>query len=178
MNNRAEIIKDILNEYYDDFDYRSYNGDAEVEVTVYFYIEKALKKCVKDLNINTSVKNIIKHIFEKVQDWCKLAETKEGLVLIFETFDKVVNLRDAEEYDDVYTEKIYEYINDIINIETSADEKEILNLLKEYFETDEIKDCVEIEIEGDLEEIAREAHEELESIRRSDEEDYWSWRRS
>lgn len=179
MNIRAEIIKDILNEYYDEFDFQSFEGDVEIDVNVHFYIEKALNIIAEEINVPILAKNIIKHIFEKNEDWCKLAESDEGLVLMFETFDKVVNLRDAEIYG-YCTEKIDSYIKDIINFESfeKENEREVLKSLSEEIDVGGMTDCIEIEFDGDLEDIAREDYAERESTKQSDDDDFWSWRRS
>ena len=201
MMNRENIINSILNEswddddrYYNDYDMNDYYADAgfsmsdcdidtDIDCKVVFELENALEKVIGDI-IPERTNEIVARIIMKLKqnDVEIITSEKHGRLLSFKTsytWNDLYRLEDDGEMPEDVFEEIMNILRDNIQGEIYAlpiSAEELFDTLEEYIIDNE--NLIEIEYDVDLEEMAKEDWEEGESIRQSDEADYWSWRRS
>ena len=197
---RESVINSILNEswddddHYNDYDMNDYYADAgfdisecdidtDIDCKVVFELENALEKVIGEI-IPERTNEIVARIIMKLRDKkVDIITTEEhGRLLSFKTTYTWNELYRLENYDEVPEDVFREIMNilrdnikgEIYALPISAEE--LFDILEDYIlEEDSL---IEIDYDVDLEEMAREDWEEGESIRQSDEADYWSWRRS
>ena len=201
MMNRENIINSILNESWDDDD-RCYNDydmndyyadagfsmsncdiDTDIDCKVVFELENALEKVIGDI-IPERTNEIVARIIMKLRNKKVniITSEKHGRLLSFKTsytWNDLYRLEDDGEMPEDVFEEIMNILRDNIQGEIYAlpiSAEELFDALEEYIIDNE--NLIEIEYDVDLEEMAKEDWEEGESIRQSDEADYWSWRRS
>lgn len=199
---RENIIDSILNESWDDFDDDRYNDydtddyysdagfdisecdiDTNIDCEVVFEIENALKEVVGEIIPERTHEIVARIIMMLKQKNVEITTSeKHGELLSFKTsysWNDLYRLEnDGELPEDVYVEIMNILRNnikgEIYALPVSAEE--LFDYLEDYILSED--NLIEITYDVDLEEMAREDWEEGESTRRSDEADYWSWRRS
>ena len=196
--NRENIINSILNESWDDddrcyndYDYYDANGfsisdcdiDDDIECNVSFLIEKALERAVSKIEPRRTSEIVARIISILKNDGAQITFSKVGEKLL--SFDSSYSWNEMKRYEngDEAPEGVYDDIMNIFveSLRKVADSLPLdVELLFEQIDEEMMndEDLIIINYDVDLEEYAKEYWEDSESIKRSDEADYLSWRRS